>query len=51
MAKCKTCSHCEYLHEYEAYFCNAAQQPIRDDCIDEEDDCGCYEEYLEEETR
>lgn len=49
MAKCGTCAHCDYLHEYETFFCSAAQHPIADKYVnDEEAECGFYEEYAEE---
>lgn len=45
--KCSNCAHHEYLHEYEMHMCNAQDHPIRDEFIDEEDECDFYEEYKE----
>ena len=48
MAKCTTCAKCEYLHEYETYFCNDQRHPIREEFVDTAEDCAFYEEYVEE---
>lgn len=46
---CLNCAHYEYLHEYEMHMCNAQEHPIREEMVEELDECGFYEEYCEEE--
>lgn len=48
-ANCLKCTHCEYLHEYEVYMCNTQDHPLREEAVEERDECGFYEEYCEEE--
>jgi hypothetical protein len=39
---CLACTHCEYLHEYEIYWCNAQNLVIQDDSTSIEEDCVLY---------
>lgn len=33
MTGCENCESCDYIHEYEAYWCREHKQPVRPDDI------------------